>query len=157
MCYYEQCRSAFIQSPKMYKLSVSICHKQCLFSESSASEKDDCRYRNAFYISSYSSICLFHFEDCNRNRTFRSNSNRQNRRKKVLIILLMSRKFLKTEVEIVCTLNFLCQGVPVDDKPLTDLELPYISAAMLNDNFVCKVCCFVQVRLVFTSRPLKIV
>ena len=76
-------------------------------------------------------ICVFHFEDCNSNRTFRSDFNRQNR-SKVLLSLSMSRKFLETKVKILWTYNILSQGVPVGDSPVSEREFSDVSAAMFN-------------------------
>ena len=62
MCYYEQCRSAFIQPPQRHILSASICHKHCLSFDSPVDEKVVdrvlliglcCRSRDSFYVSSY--------------------------------------------------------------------------------------------------------
>ena len=93
-------------------------------------------------------ICAFHFEGCNSNRTFKSDFNRQNRSKNLLSLSVsMSRRF-KTKVKILCTYNILSQGVPVGDNPVTDREVPDVSAAMFSEHFVSTICCFVKVKQV---------
>ena len=92
-------------------------------------------------------ICAFHFDDCNSNRTFKSDFNRQNR-SKVLLSLSVSRRFLETKVTILWTYNILSQGVPVGGNPVTEREFSDVSAAMFNELFVSTICCFIKVRQV---------
>ena len=93
-------------------------------------------------------IYVFHFEDCNSNRSSISDFNRQNR-SEVLLSLSMSRRFLKTKDKILCVFKILSQGVPVGDNPVTEREFPDISSAMFNEHFVSIICGFVNVRQVY--------
>ena len=94
-------------------------------------------------------ICVFHFEDCNSSRTFRSDFNHQDRSKILLnLSLSVSRRCLKTKVKILCTYNILSQVVPVGDNPVTEREFLDVSAAMISEHSVGTICCCVKVRQV---------
>ena len=107
----------------MHILSVSICHKYCLSFDSSVNEK----VVDTVLIKGLATVFMFLLIDLSvffilKTATAIEHSEVISIVKIVekLLLSFQCQEDLKTKVNILCTFNILCQGVPVGDNPVTD-------------------------------------